>query len=356
MPFYLHVTLDGAYVGTTTYADLAAVLAGLRPRLPKGRRLVLHCLLGHQAGAMALLHEAMQPQAAVFWVNDYESICPGYNLLRNDVEFCGAPPVGSFACRVCVHGPHRAEHVRQIEALFAAVPMHVVAPSAAALAVWQAGARLPHLSAVIHEYAALAPLPAPEPEPPAGPDAGAGPRPSPVAPPPFALVRVAYVGFAMAHKGWPTFATLAARLQGSPEYRLFHFATSHAEPPLPGVETVPARVTPDARGAMTESLRVHGIQLVLLLSPWPETFCLVAYEALAAGADLVVLQDGGNLPDLVLRTGRGVVATDAEAVLDFFLHGGAARYAALAAAGRPSRGTLASRGMTATLPLSGAPA
>lgn len=369
-PFYLHATLDGAYVGTTTYADLASVLAGLRPRLPDERRLVLHCLLGHQAGAMVLLHQAMQPQAAVFWVNDYESICPGYNLLRNGVEFCGAPPLGSFACRVCVHGPHRAAHVRQIEALFAAVPLHVVAPSAAALAVWQAGARLPHLSAVIHEYAAVMPLPAPDP--PAGLEAGAGPGPSPIAPAPATIpapvapslgapspgapVRVASAGFAMVHKGWPTFAALAARLQGSPEHRLFHFAASHAEPPLPGVETVLVRVTPGARGAMTELLRVHGIQLVLLLSPWPETFCLAAYEALAAGADLVVLQDGGNLPDLVLRTGRGVVAADAEAVLDFFLHGGAACYAALAAAGRQSRGSLASRGMTATLPLPGAPA
>jgi glycosyltransferase involved in cell wall biosynthesis len=360
-PFYLHATLDGAYVGTTTYADLAAVLAALRPRLPARRRLVLHCLLGHQAGAMALLHAAMQPQSALFWVNDYESICPGYNLLRNDVEFCGAPPVGSFACRVCVHGPHRAAHVRQFEALFDAVPLHVVAPSVAALAVWQAGARLPHLSVVVHEYAAVTPVPAPAAEPPAALDAvaGAGPVPAaPVlpAPVPIVPVRVAYVGYAAAHKGWPTFSALAARLQGSAEYRLFHFAASPAEPPLPGVETVLARVTPGARGAMTESLLAHGIHLVLAASPWPETFCLVAYEALAAGADLVVLQEGGNLPDLVLRTGRGVVAADAEAVLDFFLHGAAARYAALAAAGRQSRGRLASRGMTATLPLPGASA
>ncbi|HEY0206113.1 MAG TPA: hypothetical protein VGC15_18400 [Acetobacteraceae bacterium] len=353
-PFYLHATLDGAYVGTTTYADLASVLAGLRPRLPNERRLVMHCLLGHKAGAMALLHQAMRPQAAVFWVNDYESICPGYNLLRNDVEFCGAPPVGSFACRVCVHGPHRAAHVQQFEALFAAVPLHVVAPSAAALAVWQSGAHLPHLSAAVHEYAAVTPLPAPDP--PAGPEAGAGPGPSPIAPARAAPVRVAFAGFAMAHKGWPTFAALAARLQGSAEHRLFHFAAARAEPPLPGVETVLARVAPGARGAMTESLLAYGIQLVLLLSPWPETFCLVAYEALAAGADLIVLRDGGNLPDLVLRTGRGVVAADAEAVLDFFLHGGAARYAALAAAGRSSRGRLASRGLTATLPLPGVPA
>lgn len=340
-PFYVHATLDGRYVGVTTYGDLAAVLAGLRPRLPEVRQLVLHCVLGHQLRPLAALHDALAPQDAVFWVNDYESICPGYNLLRNDAAFCGAPPPDSFACRVCVYGPERAEHLRQFAGLFAAVPLHVVAPSPAALAVWQAGSLLPHRSAQVHAYAEVRPAdPAPAPDAPAE----AGP-PQPV--------RAAFVGMPVAHKGWHAFAALAARIEGMPEYRLFHFTSHPPGQALPGVETVPARVGPDQRGAMTEALLAHGIQLVLALSPWPETFCLVAYEALAAGADVVALRDGGNVPDLVLRTGRGVVAADADELIRFFLFGGAARYARLAAAGERSTGRLVSRGMTATLPRPG---
>ena len=87
---------------TTGYADLAAALDGLRPGLPGFRRLVMHCLLGHQPGQIPMLHAALAPGASVFWTNDYEAVCPGYNLLRNGVEFCGAPPPDSMACRVCV--------------------------------------------------------------------------------------------------------------------------------------------------------------------------------------------------------------------------------------------------------------
>ena len=373
-PFHLHATLDGTYVGVTTYADLAAVLNELQPRLPAARRVVLHCVLGHQLPQLALLHAAMAPREAVFWVNDYESLCPGYNLLRNDAVFCGAPPPDSMACRVCVYGPERAAHLRAFRALFEAVPMHVVAPSPAALQVWQDGTDLPHLSAQVHAYAEILPDADSAGTPAAataaegnGQAAPAGPalrasrqsrrvRASSVEGASTTAVHVAFVGFPNPHKGWPAFQALAARLHGMAGFRLFHFATYAPDASPPGVEFVQVRVGPGRRGAMAEALRAAAIELVLVPSPWPETFCLVAYEALAAGADLAALADGGNVPDLVLHTGRGVVADDADALVAWFLSGGAARYAALAAAGPRGTGRLVSRGMTATLALPGTPA
>lgn len=339
-PFYIHATLDGAYVGVTTYADLGRILAKLRPALPAARRLVLHCLLGHQVHALVALHEALAPRDAVFWVNDYESICVGFNLLRNDVAYCGAPPPDSGACRVCVYGAERGEHLARIQALFAAVPLHVVAPSAAALAVWQRGARLPHLSAQVHQYAAV--------------EVGAVRTAMPDAPPrgtPENPVRVAFVGYPAAHKGWDAFAELASRIGGMAAYELFHFTAAPPDPPLPGVETVPTSVTPSLRGAMTDALVAHGIDLVLVLSPWPETFCLVAYEAVAAGADIVTLPGSGNVADMVLETGRGVVVQDLPALTWFFQDGDAVRYVRLCGASGSEMGQLASRGMTATLPV-----
>ena len=343
-PFYVHATLDGAYVGVTTYADLAHALAELRPHLPIPRRLILHCLLGHQVMPLVALHAALAPPDAVFWVNDYESICIGYNLLRNDAVFCGAPPPGSGGCRVCVYGEEREEHLRQVRLLFEAVPLRVVAPSAAALAVWQRGASLPHVSAQVHEYAEIEYAGAEQ----AVIEHGAEPAADPTDDDP--AIRVAFIGYPAAHKGWPAFAEVVARIGGTPEYRLFHFAAYPPAQPLPGVELVPARVLPGARGAMTAALQAHRIDLALVLSPWPETFCLVAYEAMAAGADVVALADGGNVADAVLQTGRGVVMDDVEAVIRFFLSGAAVCYARLCAEGPRHTGRLVSRGMTATLP------
>ena len=340
----IHLTIDGAYCGLATYADLQRVLAELAPVMPAARRFVVHCLLGHQIDLLITLHAALSPAAAVFWVNDYEAACVGYNLLRNDVAFCGGPPPGSMACRVCVYGEDRDEHLAQVGRLFAAVPFHVVAPSEAALSVWAAAARLPHLSVQVHEYVRVRPgavryglL-------------GASPRGAPDNP-----VRVGFVGYATPNKGWPAFVQLADALRWHEGYRLFHFTASAADPPLPGVETVLTKVGPDARGATIDALAAASIDLVLVLSPWPETFCLVAYEAIAAGADVVTLPGSGNVADMVLARGRGLVMPDTAAMVEFFASEAAIAYVRMCGEQGSEMGRLESRGMTATLPLSDAP-
>lgn len=336
----IHLTIDGAYGGLTTYADLARVLAGLAPALPAVRRFVVHCLLGHQVDPLIALHAALRPAAAVFWANDYEAVCVGYNLLRNDVAFCGGPPPDSMACRVCVYGEDRDKHLAQVGRLFAAIPFHVVAPSQAALAVWNAAVRLPHASVQVHEYAWVRPGAA------RYGLIGASPRGTPDNP-----VRVGFAGFAMPNKGWPAFAQIASALGGLEHYRLFHFTALAADPPLPGVETVLTKVSPNARGAMTDALAAASIDLVLVLSPWPETFCLVAYEAIAAGADVITLPESGNVADMVLDRGRGLVMPDTAAIVAFFTSAAAVAYVRLCGDQGSEMGRLESRGMTATLPL-----
>ncbi len=340
----IHLTMDGAYCGLTTYADLARALAELAPVMPAARRFVVHCLLGHQIDPLIALNAALGPAVAVFWVNDYEAVCVGYNLLRNDVTFCGGPPPGSMACRVCVYGEDRDEHLAQVARLFAAIPFHVVAPSEAALAVWHAAARLPHASAQVHEYARVRP----------GPVRygllGASPRGTPDNP-----ARIGFVGYATPNKGWPAFAQVAGALAGHGGYRLFHFTALAADPPLPGVETILTKVSADARGAMTDALAAASIDLVLVLSPWPETFCLVAYEAIAAGADVVTLPGSGNVADMVLARGRGLVMPDTAAIVESFTSGAAIAYVRLCGEQGSEMGRLESRGMTATLSLLGVP-
>ena len=342
-PFLLHLTIDGGYVGLTTYDDMAQALAGLAAEMPGMRRFVVHCLLGHQVDPMIALHSALCSTAAVFWVNDYEAICVGYNLLRNDIEFCGGPPSGSMACRICVYKEDRDTHLAQLGRLFAAVPFHVVAPSPAALAVWNGAARLPHTSAQVHEYVRIRPgatrsslLGATE--------RGTADNP----------VRVAFIGYAVAHKGWPAFVEVAAAIESLAAYQAFHFTAQPADPAPPNVSTISTKVLPGARGAMTAALVAHSIDLVLVLSTWPETFCLVAYEAVASGADVIALPGSGNVADMVLASGRGIVMPDVASIIEFFTSGAAIEYVRMCGEQGSEMGRVESRGMTATLDVAGA--
>jgi len=306
-PYYLHLTMDGVHLGAATGAELLQALASLAPELPELRRLVVHCLFGHSTGLLVDMHTRLHTAqagapAAVFWVHDYETICVGYNLLRNDVAFCDAPPVGSPACTVCVYGAERPAHLAAVHALFHAIPFHVVAPSAAALALWERKAGLPHLSATVGTVLRT--------------DATATRRQVGAAAErgsPGNRACIAFVGHPVVHKGWEAFVQVAAELQRSSAYRMLHFSSCSGRH-LPGVEHVPVCVSLAVPDAMTAALSEAGVDLVLVLSPWPETFCIVASEALAAGADVLTLECSGNVANLVRQTGRGRVFAAADDV------------------------------------------
>ncbi len=343
-PFLIHLTIDGCYLGLTTCHDLTQVFAELTPSMPVVRRFVVHCLLGHQVDPLIALHAALGTAAAIFWVNDYEAVCLGYNLLRNDVAFCGGPPLGSLACRICVYGENRPDHLAQLGRLFAAVPFHVVAPSPAALAVWKAAANLPHASAQVHEYAQVRVTAI------RNGLIGATQRGTADNP-----VRIGFAGYAAVNKGWHAFAQIAAAIGDMGCYRLFHFTAQPADPPLHGVETILTRVRPEARGAMVDTLVAASIDLVLVLSTWPETFCLVAYEAIAAGADVIALPGSGNVADMVIASGRGLVMPDMTSIVEFFVSKTAVSYVQMCGDQGSEVGHLESRGMTATLVIPDAP-
>ena len=340
---YLHVTLNGGYLGATTAAELLDALAALSPDLPHRRRLVVHCLFGHSVHVVAALHEVLahpdlQPPEAVFWTHDYHSVCVGYALLRNDIAFCGAPPPGSLACRVCIYGEERPAHVAAVRYLFDAIPFRIAAPSAVALALWLRHAGLPHRSAEVVDVLRL------------DPTAirlrmeGAPGRGSPGRP-----VCVAFVGHPAPHKGWDAFRQIASELSQSGFYRLLHLSSS-GDQDLGGVVHVPVRVSPDQPDAMATALAAVGADLVLVLSPWPETFCIAASEALAAGADVLTLECSGNVAKLVQRTGRGQVFATADDLAAFLASAEGVRYVRARHSAGAEVGRIQLLGATAAMP------
>ncbi len=312
--FAVWVTLDGTALGCLPLDDVVALLPPIGATTAGGaarRVLVVHCLLGFDAEATIRLATAFGHDAAFCWLHDYSTLCGGFNLLRNDTSFCHAPPPDSMACRVCVHGDSRRRHMEAMARIFSAIRFTMVAPSRAAADIWRAASRLPHRGVVVQPHWRVRPN---------GPTAAALP------PPRRAALSVAFAGSAFASKGWPAYRDMVDRLAGDPSLRFLHFAASDTDP-LPGSGFVKVRVTHGDRFAMIDALRAEAVDIVAMLSPWPETFSFVAHEAVVAGCLVLCLASSGNIAAMVRETGRGAVFATEEDLRRFVASGGAAALA-----------------------------
>ena len=343
-PLPLQLTLDGTVRGLAFSHEIIAAIAALDEASVAYRLLVVHSLFGHRCSDIARLSAALRPLRNFFWLHDYSSLCSGYNLLRNDVSFCGAPPESSMACRICVYGEDRATYRATIASLFDAVAFDVMAPAESPARIWRDAAHdLPCRSIRVHPNALLR-------QGQIGP-AQSGPAdsgPADSGPVKSGPVRVAFIGYPIPAKGWMLFLELIRRGRGRADLAFYHFANAEALRPMAGLVGVPVRVDSDHRRAMADAVAAANIDLVAMLAPWPETFSYVTREALAGGADVVALAESGAVADAVREYTRGVVLPNETDVLRFFLEGHAGAYVERQRAAGRQTGTLLACGTTAT--------
>jgi hypothetical protein len=276
--FRLCLRLNGEMVGAVLLQDLAKALATLRDE--RRLELVLHHLMGHAPELVIQLAEAAGVRPTV-WLHDFFTICPNYVLMRNGVTFCGGPQADSAACTICVWGPDRLNHLPRVHGFFEATRPQILAPSRSALDLWLRKGRLPHAAAEILPLARLAMA---EVDTEHAQPARAG-----------EALRVCHVGAPVMHKGWPVFEELAMRLAADTRYGFYQIGIP-GDSPLPGcIRGIPIRVSPEQPDAMIEAIAEHRIDVALVWSLWPETFCFVAHEALAGGAYVVGRAAAGNV-------------------------------------------------------------
>ena len=184
--------------------------------------------------------------------------------------------------------------------LFSTVKLHLLSPSQAALDIWNEAALHNAASKTVIEHCRLK-LVSNEPVVKPGP------------------LRIAFLGYPVVHKGWPVFEELALRFGEDPRYEFYHLGQSQKG----GLPVTFRKVIANESqlDAMREAVVDSGIDVALVWSIWPETFCLTAYEALAGGAALITNPDAGNVPAQVLAGLPGAVFTDESALYDAFEQG-----------------------------------
>lgn len=295
------VVLNGVLIGLFEPEALVEAIGSVAR--PTSTTFAVHSLIGHVVPDLVEVLAAFGAEHGVYWVHDYSSVCAGYALMRNDVTFCGAPPVDSAACGVCVYGPRRrvqtAEHAR----LFERFSVAVLAPSDTALSLWRRSTPYDPAWSAAHPHATLVPK-RKRPKAPAERD---GP------------IRVGFLGMPTHHKGWPVFAALVDAFRLDSRYEFHHLARR----PAPGLPVVFTEVAPTEADPEPMSRIVQGLDLdiALIWSLWPETFCFTAFEAVAGGALVLTNPAAGNVTAIARDPSYGrVLGSDAE-LFDLFRTG-----------------------------------
>jgi hypothetical protein len=305
-PLVVGCRVDGQHVGFALLDDVVEVLDAMRGAW-RVMNVVVHHLLGHRPEDVAALIDATRPDRTYVFLHDFFVFCPSYALLRNNATYCGAPPPTSGSCMVCCYGDERPLHLARIGAFLDEVRPTMCIYSEAARALWDAKSAHAFLDVLQLTLASLD-LHA---EVPAGTFVGRTDVP----------LRVAFVGTPAHLKGWNVFASLAKSHFGDARYEFVQFSTQ-AVPQL-NVRHVPVSVGQHDRLAMVRALRAERIDVALIWSLWPETFCFTAYEAMAAGVFVVTYRESGNVWPAIRAHGerQGCCLESTQELVELFASG-----------------------------------
>lgn len=298
------VLLNEHPAGTYRASDVARALRSIPAWQGETRVLAIHSLHGHSTRALELLIEALAIDRAYYWIHDYHAVCTGWNLMRNDIEFCGAPPPDSPACSLCTYGDTRRLQAELCGKLLAGIGATVVAPAAGTLALWKSGAAFEPADELVISHCELVPR-----------------KISPM-PESHSELRVAFLGLPQSHKGWATFRAIATDFEKDNRYRFYHLGLSQDKQLAASFRRVEASA--QERNGMIEAIEHDAIDVALVWSLCPETFGLTAHEALAAGAAIVTNPDSGNIAALAARfapRGSALVLPSEQALVAAFSSG-----------------------------------
>lgn len=291
----LGVLVDGTLIG---YFDADVLVAALGPACADKRvSLAVHSLIAHRAPDILAVVAALSIDHAYYWLHDYSSLCANYALMRNDAVFCGAPPPQSLACEICTYGARRQIHLAEHARLFERLDPVVVAPSEAALALWRRAVPIAPRHAIVHSHAVLTPAPRRR-KTPLETDRVRKDGP----------LRIGFLGMPALHKGWPVFTRLVSRFANDSRYSFHHLAKETV--PALAIDWIQVAPGPGNDTPMIDAVDRLELDVALIWSLWPETFCFAAFEAVAGGAAIVTNPDSGNVHALVRSAGHGLVVED----------------------------------------------
>ena len=289
------VVIGGAYHGIFTERQVADLL---QTRQKEGESLIglfiHHCIRVNLKFFDFLLRWI--PEVPVFfYIHDYYSVCPNFLMLKNDISFCGKEKRSEEKCHECsyyISGLKESNTMRNFLDKYynRIIP---VSPSDITKEIWLNTYNqykdkikvVPHFvwndfyKENMHFLTKK--------------------------------IRIAYVGSALAHKGWNTWIKLYQIFNKKQNaYDLYTFG--HNTPKCPNTTQVNVSVTTKESESMQAALRKHNIDCVILWSNCPETYSYTFFESYAANTFILTCEDSGNIAYMVNKVGNGLVLKNEE--------------------------------------------
>lgn len=289
---YWGVLVDGNLIGFYDVPGLVGGMAQLHGAGKVTMEIQIHHLWNFDLAQVRRFLDAV-PVPVRLYLHDYFTICPQYNLLRNDEIYCGDAPPSPEKCEDCRNwAPGHREAVGR---LLHSVAEHltVVAPSLSARQIWL------HSFSEWEEKVVVCPHWKEE-----GERSIPGGKKNAEEP-----IRLAFVGAPRMHKGWPVFVRLSEELSSSGrDYEFYHLGS----PPVKSgrIVNIPVSFVRQGAGAMTETLRRLSIDMVLFWALWPETYSYTLHESWLAGVRMMVSSTSGHIAHTVEREQLGCVFQD----------------------------------------------
>ena len=285
----LNVIINGDFIGIFE----AKVILDLVSEFFSETRnhVVIHALHGHNLEFILEFYKVIKIMDVNLWLHDFFSICSNHKITRNNVEYCGAPDVESNACSICLFGNKRSEHLQKMKTLFETLHPSIVSPSHFALNLWKSLSDFPYGGSHIVEHRKIS---------------HSYPEISGLKKKHF--MRVGFIGYPLYHKGWSVFIELVERLKSSQKYKFYHIGlrnTFH-----PDIEFVESSISVENPDQTTKTIKDLKLDFAFIWALWPETFCLVAFEAILASALVITHNKSGNVPYLINQYRRGIIYKD----------------------------------------------
>lgn len=260
----------------------------------------MHSVYGHNKETLVSIIQKLNPRTLIWFIHDYALECSSPQLLLNNANFCGDPPLNAPICSLCVHGKDRVRHVEDAQELLGAFAWSVYSPSVAARNVMNQGSNpaemridvLPHgelLESATKTTQAQKNLE-------------------------NRKLRIAFVGHPSPSKGWLEYLALV-NSRHSEIFDFFFVGVSEVGDNYERITRVPVRSSVSGESLRRELARNH-IDVVFSWPVWPETFHFVGYEAMEAGLPIISNNFSGNLADSASQQGYLIAYNRFDDLLD----------------------------------------